>query len=117
MSRNSQCGGFDPQFAIHLCRRTLHGLPANDGRHSNDRFLYMFNDLEDWIDTHPGIRRANEDDISRLDRFVRPGRRFRCLDSLESETLHPRLTATVYEIFLKCQVALLRLHNCPDWLV
>ena len=74
-------------------------------------------DAQNWINADPGIGWANYNRVRRLDRFARPRGWFRGIDSVKPKAFHARLTATVDEIFLKWQVALVRFDNCPHGLI
>src|SRR5688500_5965655 len=112
MPGDRQCRWFYPQLAIHLCRRSLDSLPTDAWSDSHDRFVNLFEDTQNWVNAHPGIRWANEDGIRRPDRFLYPGNGLSGLDSCKPKTSHTRLAASVDEILLKCQVAFVRFDDC-----
>ena len=65
-----------------------------------------------------GISSGTEDDrIRSLERLARAGCWFRFISAIKPEAFDARLAPAMYEIFLKCQFALVRFDDGSYWLV
>src|ERR1044071_6471462 len=114
---DGRSGGVDPQLEKHLGRGSFDGLPADDRGNCKHGFLQAFENAQDWINAYPRIRWTEDDCLRRLERFTRPWRRFRCLDSLKPKACDARLTTAMYEIFLEWEIAFLSFNNCSHRLI
>ncbi len=73
--------------------------------------------LQDRIDTYPGIGWTDDDGVCGADRFAHTGSWFRFLNAFEAKAFYLWLASAVYKIFLKGELSFIGINDGPDFLV
>src|SRR5688572_8626569 len=118
MIRHSQGGWLNAELAIHFRCGSFYSLPTNNRRDGN-YFLSLTptplpvgKNLQNWLNAHPRIRRANDNCIGKPDRLTRPASWFRLFDAVKPESFYARLTFAMDKIFLKRQFTFVCFNEC-----